>query len=41
MAITQDLPDPAALATAVGRLAGTGEHDVFRIRTHSGCLVCG
>jgi SAM-dependent methyltransferase len=38
MAITQDLPDPQAFAAAVGSLVpGRG---AFRIRTHSGCLVC-
>lgn len=38
--ITQDLPDPGAFATAVGRLVPTDDQGVFRVRTHSGCLVC-
>ena len=40
MVITQDLPDPGAFATAVGRLVPTDDQGVFRVRTHSGCLVC-
>jgi len=40
MVITQDLPDPGAFATAVGQLVPTGDQGVFRVRTHSGCLVC-
>ena len=38
MTITQDLPDPGAFAAAVASLiprSGT-----FRVRTHTGCLVC-
>jgi SAM-dependent methyltransferase len=40
MVITQDLPDPGAFAAAVGQLVPTGDQGVFRVRTHSGCLVC-
>jgi SAM-dependent methyltransferase len=40
MRITQDLPDPRALATAVGSLVPRGSQGAFRVRTHSGCLVC-
>jgi len=40
MTITQNLPSPQALATAVGRLVPTTDQGPFRIRTHSGCLVC-
>lgn len=38
MAITQDLPDPQAFAAAVGSLIPSTA--VFRVRTHSGCLIC-
>ena len=40
MAITQDLPDPAAFAAAVGSLVPSNDQEVFQVRTHSGCLVC-
>jgi SAM-dependent methyltransferase len=40
MGVTQDLPDPEAFIAAVGRLASRGDQGTFRIRTHSGCLVC-
>lgn len=40
MTITQNLPAPQAFATAVGRLVPTADQCPFRIRTHSGCLVC-
>jgi SAM-dependent methyltransferase len=40
MGVTQDLPDPEAFIAAVGRLVPRGDQETFRIRTHSGCLVC-
>jgi hypothetical protein len=40
MTITQNLPAPQALVTAVARLLPTVGQDPYRIRTHSGCLVC-
>jgi SAM-dependent methyltransferase len=40
MGVTQDLPDPEAFIAAVGRLVSRGDQGTFRIRTHSGCLVC-
>jgi SAM-dependent methyltransferase len=40
MVIIHDLPDPGAFATAVGQLVPTDDQGVFRVRTHSGCLVC-
>jgi SAM-dependent methyltransferase len=38
MVITQDLPDPRAFAAAVASLVPS--RGAFRVRTHSGCLVC-
>jgi SAM-dependent methyltransferase len=38
MSIAQELPDPQAFAVAVGRLVPGG--GTFRVRTHSGCLIC-
>ena len=40
MAITQDLTGPVAFAAAVGSLVPSNDQGVFRVRTHSGCLVC-
>jgi SAM-dependent methyltransferase len=40
MNVTQNLPDPEAFTTAVGRLVPRGDQGTFRIRTHTGCLVC-
>jgi len=40
MIITQDQADPRAFAAAVGRLVPEGHGEPFRIRTHTGCLVC-
>jgi SAM-dependent methyltransferase len=40
MGVTQDLADPEALIAAVGRLVSRHDQGTFRIRTHSGCLVC-
>jgi SAM-dependent methyltransferase len=40
MPVTQDLPDPEAFIAAVVRLVVRGDQGTFRIRTHSGCLVC-
>jgi SAM-dependent methyltransferase len=41
MAVAQNLPDPQALSAAVSRLVVCGgDQETFRIRTHSGCLVC-
>ena len=40
MPATQDLPDPGAFAAAVSRRIPTDDQGVFRVRTHSGCLVC-
>jgi SAM-dependent methyltransferase len=40
MSVTQNLPDPEAFIEAVGRLVPRGDQGTFRIRTHSGCLVC-
>lgn len=37
LTITQNLPDPDAFAAAVGHRVPAG---VFRVRTHTGCLVC-
>ncbi|MGH3399578.1 MAG: class I SAM-dependent methyltransferase, partial [Streptosporangiaceae bacterium] len=38
MMITYDLPDPEALPAAVGSLVPSG--GTFRVRTHTGCLIC-
>jgi hypothetical protein len=38
MMITEDPPDPQAFAAAVGSLVPSG--GTFRVRTHSGCLIC-
>jgi SAM-dependent methyltransferase len=38
--IAQDLPDPAAFAAAVGHRVPIDDQGVFRVRTHTGCLVC-
>jgi SAM-dependent methyltransferase len=38
MPVAQDLPDPAALPAAVAQLIPA--EGTFRVRTHSGCLVC-
>jgi SAM-dependent methyltransferase len=38
--VTQNLPDPEAFTAAVGRLVPRDDQGTFRIRTHSGCLVC-
>jgi SAM-dependent methyltransferase len=40
MMVTQDLADPEAFVTAVGRLVPAGDQGAFRVRVHSGCLVC-
>ena len=40
MNVTQSLPDPEAFIAAVGRLVSRGDQETFRIRTHTGCLVC-
>jgi SAM-dependent methyltransferase len=40
MSVTQNLPDPEAFIAAVGRSVRRGDQGTFRIRTHSGCLVC-
>jgi SAM-dependent methyltransferase len=40
MAVTQNRPDPEAFIAAVGRPVRRGDQGTFRIRTHSGCLVC-
>jgi hypothetical protein len=40
MNVTQNLPGPEAFTTAVGRLVPRGDQGTFRIRTHTGCLVC-
>jgi SAM-dependent methyltransferase len=40
MGLTRDLPDPEAFITAVVRLVVCDDQVPFRIRTHSGCLVC-
>lgn len=40
MIISQDQADPRALAAAVGGLVPAGHGQPFRIRTHTGCLVC-
>jgi len=40
MIITQDLADPDGFAAAVAQLIPSGDGQPFRIRTHSGCLVC-
>jgi SAM-dependent methyltransferase len=40
MGVTQDRPDPEAFIAAVVRLVPRGDQGTFRIRTHSGCLVC-
>jgi len=40
MGVTGDLHDPEAFIAAVGRLVPRGDQGAFRIRTHSGCLVC-
>jgi SAM-dependent methyltransferase len=40
MITTQELPDPGAFAAAVSRSAPIDDRGVFRVRTHSGCLVC-
>ena len=40
MGVTRDLPDPEAFISAVGRLVPRDDQGMFRIRTHSGCLVC-
>jgi SAM-dependent methyltransferase len=40
MSVTQNLPDPEAFIAAVGRSVPRGDQGTFRIRTHSGCLVC-
>jgi SAM-dependent methyltransferase len=40
MVITHDLQNPGAFATAAGQLVPTDDQGVFRVRTHSGCLVC-
>jgi SAM-dependent methyltransferase len=40
MIFTQNLPDPDAFAAAVSRRIPIGDQGVFRVRTHSGCLVC-
>ena len=36
----QQLPDPEAVVTAVARRLPGAADGVFRVRTHSGCLVC-
>lgn len=38
MTITQDMPDPGAFAATVASLIPSS--GTFRIRTHTGCLVC-
>jgi SAM-dependent methyltransferase len=38
--VTQDLPDPETLVAAVASRIPAGCDAVFRVRTHSGCLVC-
>lgn len=40
MIITQDLPEPERLVAAVASRIPAGRDGVFRVRTHSGCLVC-
>jgi SAM-dependent methyltransferase len=40
MPVSQDLPDPEAFSAAVVRLVPRDDQGRFRIRTHSGCLVC-
>lgn len=40
MTTTQNLPAPQAFTTAVGRLVRNSGQIPFRIRTHSGCLIC-
>lgn len=40
MIITQGQTDPRAFAAAVGSLVPDGHGEPFRIRTHTGCLVC-
>ena len=40
MIITQDLPDPSAFAAAASRRMPTDDREAFRVRTHSGCLIC-
>ena len=40
MIITQDLPEPERLVAAVAVRIPAGRDGVFRVRTHSGCLVC-
>jgi SAM-dependent methyltransferase len=36
----QQLPDPEAVVTAVARRLPGAADGVFRVRTHSGCLIC-
>lgn len=40
MIITQELPDPESFVAAVVSRIPAGQDGVFRVRTHSGCLVC-
>jgi SAM-dependent methyltransferase len=40
MSVAQNRPDPEAFTAAVGRLVSRSDQGTFRIRTHSGCLVC-
>jgi SAM-dependent methyltransferase len=40
MLLTQTLADPGEFIAAVSRRAPAGPDGVFRITTHSGCLVC-
>ena len=40
MIITQELPEPESFAAAVLSRIPAGRDGVFRVRTHSGCLVC-
>jgi SAM-dependent methyltransferase len=40
MIITQELPEPERLVAAVASRIPAGRDGVFRVRTHSGCLVC-
>jgi hypothetical protein len=38
MSLVQEMPDPAAVTEAVARLIPGGEP--YRIRAHTGCLIC-
>jgi SAM-dependent methyltransferase len=40
MITTQNLPDPGGFAADVSRRIPTDDQGVFRVRVHSGCLVC-